>query len=369
MRGESILDPIEVVLLGKIEPMLGARSMHGRRYPPELRELAIRMVRTASVQEAGQAGLIPRIARQLGVGVGSLRDWVRQAEIEVGEPGVRADEAAQPSVALERTEERVPTGGGSLSQMRAARVATGATPRLRHRRALSLQIRDQLRILIAEGGLRPGDRLPSEAALAQRFSVARPTLREALKLLEQGGELDVRHGLGWFVAHATGRWPITRLETVAEMLHAMGSSVTTRLVSGENSEASEEEGAALGQVAGSRVIRVTRIRLLDGRPTVYSIDVIAGWVLEEDIATIDWTGSLRTLLDTHCAPMASAHAQIQAVSLPRGPALEMREDRGAPWLLLTQTQFTSDGRPVMFSHEYHRGDTVTFDVVRRWAES
>ena len=54
--------------------------------------------------------------------------------------------------------------------------------------------------------LRPGDKLPSVKELADRFSVATPTMREALRLLEMAGILDIRHGSGIYV-----RQPETRV--------------------------------------------------------------------------------------------------------------------------------------------------------------
>ncbi len=65
-----------------------------RRYPPELRERAVRMVRE-TIEETGEAhGVIPRIARQLGVGTESLRGWVRQAEVDGGrQPGTTTADA------------------------------------------------------------------------------------------------------------------------------------------------------------------------------------------------------------------------------------------------------------------------------------
>jgi transposase len=53
-----------------------------RRYPPELRERAVRMVLDTIDAEGSSFGVITRIARQLGIGDQSLRNWVRQAEID-----------------------------------------------------------------------------------------------------------------------------------------------------------------------------------------------------------------------------------------------------------------------------------------------
>jgi GntR family transcriptional repressor for pyruvate dehydrogenase complex len=59
---------------------------------------------------------------------------------------------------------------------------------------ISEVIVEQMRILIREGKLVPGDRLPSERSLCERFGVSRVTVREALRVLEAGGLVEIRVG-------------------------------------------------------------------------------------------------------------------------------------------------------------------------------
>jgi transposase len=64
-----------------------------KRYPPELRERAVRMVLDTFEREGSRFGVIARIARQLGVGDQSLRTWVVRAEIDGGaRVGLTTDE-------------------------------------------------------------------------------------------------------------------------------------------------------------------------------------------------------------------------------------------------------------------------------------
>lgn len=55
-----------------------------RRYPPELRDRAVRLVAETAAERGDRHGAVTRIARQLGIGAESLRQWVRQTEIDDG---------------------------------------------------------------------------------------------------------------------------------------------------------------------------------------------------------------------------------------------------------------------------------------------
>jgi transposase len=56
-----------------------------KRYPPELKDRAVRMVQERIAEQHGHSfGVVTTVARQLGVGTESLRNWLRQAEIDGG---------------------------------------------------------------------------------------------------------------------------------------------------------------------------------------------------------------------------------------------------------------------------------------------
>jgi len=71
------------------------------------------------------------------------------------------------------------------------------------RQRVSDEIVGQVRALISEGVLKPGDRLPPERELIREFGVSRPSLREALKSLVAQGFLEVKQGDRTFVKSIT----------------------------------------------------------------------------------------------------------------------------------------------------------------------
>jgi GntR family transcriptional repressor for pyruvate dehydrogenase complex len=69
---------------------------------------------------------------------------------------------------------------------------------------LSMAVVRQIEQLILRGILRPGERLPSERELAERLEVSRPSLREAISLLQEQGLLSAKPGAGVYVADVLG---------------------------------------------------------------------------------------------------------------------------------------------------------------------
>ncbi len=73
-----------------------------RRYSPEFKERAVRMVHQLRAETGQSQGMFTRVARQLGCGVESLRTWVKQDEIDRGHrPGTTSGDAERITV-LER---------------------------------------------------------------------------------------------------------------------------------------------------------------------------------------------------------------------------------------------------------------------------
>ncbi|MET0887461.1 MAG: FadR/GntR family transcriptional regulator [Mycetocola sp.] len=70
---------------------------------------------------------------------------------------------------------------------------------------------DQIKQLITDGSLRPGDRLPNERDFCQQLGVSRVTVREALRVLEATGLIQVRLG-----AHGGSFLTSPSLEVVGE---------------------------------------------------------------------------------------------------------------------------------------------------------
>lgn len=75
---------------------------------------------------------------------------------------------------------------------------------------VSRNVAGHLQRLILRGGLKPGDRLPSQRELVQQLQVSRPSLREALSVLETMGLITIKVGSGVFVASADARAPLWR---------------------------------------------------------------------------------------------------------------------------------------------------------------
>src|SRR3990170_1886225 len=82
--------------------MAQERTARQRRYPPELRERAVRLVVETAAERGDRHGAVTHVARQLGIGPESLRNWVHQAEVDRGDRSGLTSEERDRLKALER---------------------------------------------------------------------------------------------------------------------------------------------------------------------------------------------------------------------------------------------------------------------------
>lgn len=73
---------------------------------------------------------------------------------------------------------------------------------LRQEGNVSQRIAAQIEEMLASETLKPGDRLPTERDMAELLGASRPSVREAVRILQAQGRLVVKHGLGVFVAQS-----------------------------------------------------------------------------------------------------------------------------------------------------------------------
>lgn len=91
----------------------------------------------------------------------------------------------------------------------------------------------ELRADVAQGRLRPGERLPNETVLAARFGVNRHTLRQAVQALARDGFVRVVQGSGTYVRELVLDYALQRRTRLSQNLAAAGETAQRELLSQE----------------------------------------------------------------------------------------------------------------------------------------
>lgn len=125
------------------------------------------------------------------------------------------------------------------------------------------KIVSQIKKLIAQGKLQPGDRLPPERELCSLLNVSRTSIREALKILTALGLVDIRHGQGVFVAEMNTDQVIVQLASLLvarqdsiKDLFEIRKIIETQAAAWAAERAAEDEIEDIVAIAGVSVERV-----------------------------------------------------------------------------------------------------------------
>ncbi|KFL24783.1 transcriptional regulator, partial [Devosia sp. 17-2-E-8] len=133
--------------------------------------------------------------------------------------------------------------------------------------ALWRQIADAIRLDIVGGKLANGDRLPTEALLAERFSANRHTVRRALAVLAEEGVVAAEQGRGTVVKSIRRlSYPIGKRTRFREGLRGQAGSLTSVSISDKIENATARVAEALGLKPGTKVVRTESMSVADGVP-------------------------------------------------------------------------------------------------------
>jgi GntR family transcriptional regulator len=232
---------------------------------------------------------------------------------------------------------------------------------------LTSSVREELARRIERGEWRPRDRLPSEPDLAASMGVSRATLREALRSLAEDGFVHRIQGSGTFVTHRPRlRNNLDVNFGVTDLIRSMGMEPGSRDVRVDESASSEDDARALGLEPGDPVLSIERVRTADGRPVVFSVDLLPLRVLgDREGLGVDGS-SIYDLLEHEARIVVQRGvASLRPANADRRLADLLAVPEGTLLLYIHQVDFDGEGRPVLLSHEHHVADAFEITVVRR----
>ena len=128
------------------------------------------------------------------------------------------------------------------------------------------QLADVIRNAIEQGLLRDNKALPSERELADKYQVSRDTVRKAVRFLEERGIVYSDHGRGTFVAPSIVRRMARFIDSFSQDTQHRGGVPGQRILTVEPAAASMGIAGLLGLEPGHPLVRVRRVRLIDGAP-------------------------------------------------------------------------------------------------------
>ncbi|HEX9857946.1 MAG TPA: phosphonate metabolism transcriptional regulator PhnF, partial [Paracoccaceae bacterium] len=186
-------------------------------------------------------------------------------------------------------------------------------------------IADTLSAEIAGGHYRPGDRLPTEAALAARFGVNRHTVRHALAGMAQIGLVHARRGAGVFVATTPADYPLGRRVRFHQNLAASGRTPSRQVSRLETRHADPREAEALSLPPGADVHVFEGLSLADGLPVAAFRSVFPAARFPGLLEALRETASVtRALAAAGLADYTRASTRLTAKSAPATLALQLR---------------------------------------------
>lgn len=224
-------------------------------------------------------------------------------------------------------------------------------------------IADALRSELAEGRYRPGDKLPTEATLAERFGVNRHTVRHGLSVLVDEGLVRTRRGAGAFVAATPTDYPIGQRVRFHENLIAAGRTPEKRVLNVETRLATDGEAAALLIASGDPVCAYHGLSLADRKPIAVFESLFPKGRLGDIGAALTETSSVTEALKrVGVDDYTRVSTRLTAVRASATHALHLHLSEGDPLLRSSSVNADTKGLPVEYGRTWFAGDRVTLTL-------
>jgi len=224
------------------------------------------------------------------------------------------------------------------------------------------QLSDNLRAII-DGGLSPGDQIPSENELIAQYSVSRNTVRLAIDTLIRDGLVYRVKGKGTFVAPERMRYGLLRLASFSEEMRRRGLQPGSRLLNLTQTPPPVKIASRLQLSPGAPTFVIERLRLANGEPlalhTTYVPEALCPRLAEENLTT----GSLYQILeDTYGLRIGYAEQVLKPTVATEYEAGMLEVVPGSPLQLVEVTSFLESGAPFEYSKLLYRGDRYEFPI-------
>jgi len=225
-------------------------------------------------------------------------------------------------------------------------------------------IHDTLRRDISERRYAPGDKLPTEAALAKRFGVNRHTVRRALATLAEDGLVHARRGAGVFVAQSHTDYPIGKRVRFHQNLRAAGHLPGKQILALETRAADATEAQHLALAQGDPVHVYEGLSLSDGQPVALFQSVFPAARFPDLPDALPRLRSVTAALAEQGLPdYTRAWTRLNAKLATPTQALHLQTREGAPLLRTISLNVDADGTPVEYGRTWFSGDRVTLTVA------
>ena len=223
---------------------------------------------------------------------------------------------------------------------------------------LYLQIKALLERSLDAGEWRPGDAIPSEMALAQRFGVAQGTVRKAIDALAADNLVVRRQGKGTFVAtHTEEQSSMFRFLRIRRN-DGRDEHPASRLLDVRRGKASAETARLLDLKSGDPVILLRRVLEYSGEPVILDEITLPAALFKglTKARAEAYRGSMYSFFETEFGVrMLKAQERIRAIAADAASARLLKVRPGDPLLSVDRTTYTYGDRPV----EWRRGLCAT----------